>query len=141
MPKPTQAVKLTHVPCMSKEQQLASREAMTRDPQTLDEMISMKIAANESTGKDRLPSSAPSGLHSQLANDTSNFDFMELPDAYGLVSLSAGAAYTQKSGNLIRFGMDIQNLFNTSYRNYMNRLRYYADEAGRNINLSIKYIF
>ena len=30
------------------------------------------------------------------------------------------------------------NLLNTSYRNYMNRFRYYADEMGRNISIRLK---
>jgi iron complex outermembrane receptor protein len=33
----------------------------------------------------------------------------------------------------VRFGVSVNNLFNTRYRDYMNRLRYYSDELGRNI--------
>lgn len=31
--------------------------------------------------------------------------------------------------------LECENLLNSPYRNYMNRLRYYADDAGRNFNL------
>jgi len=35
----------------------------------------------------------------------------------------------------------VQNLFNISYRDYLNRLRYFSDEVGRNFILSLKYQF
>ncbi|KKM72261.1 hypothetical protein LCGC14_1422330, partial [marine sediment metagenome] len=35
-------------------------------------------------------------------------------------------------------GFGITNILNTSYRNYLNRLRYYADDLGRNFTLSLK---
>jgi iron complex outermembrane receptor protein len=36
-------------------------------------------------------------------------------------------------------GVAITNLLNTSYRNNLNRLRYYADDLGRNVLLNIKF--
>jgi iron complex outermembrane receptor protein len=30
------------------------------------------------------------------------------------------------------------NLFNTAYRDYLNRFRYYADESGRNLYISLR---
>ena len=33
---------------------------------------------------------------------------------------------------------NIDNLFNVSYRENLNRLRYFADDLGRNYNLKIK---
>ena len=35
-------------------------------------------------------------------------------------------------------GLEISNLLNTSYRNYLNRLRLYADDLGRNFLLTFK---
>ena len=37
--------------------------------------------------------------------------------------------------------LSVTNLLNTSYREYLNRFRYYADEMGRNITLRIKIPF
>jgi iron complex outermembrane receptor protein len=43
----------------------------------------------------------------------------------------------QKSNLNLMIG--ITNLFNTNYREYLNRLRYYADDTGRNITIQIKF--
>jgi iron complex outermembrane receptor protein len=34
-----------------------------------------------------------------------------------------------------------RNLFNTQYRNYLNRFRYFADEPGRSIDVTLLYNF
>ncbi|MBK8625953.1 MAG: hypothetical protein IPN86_10440 [Saprospiraceae bacterium] len=34
-----------------------------------------------------------------------------------------------------------ENLLNSTYRDYLNRLRYFADEMGRNIYVSINMSF
>ena len=41
----------------------------------------------------------------------------------------------------IQVGLSINNILNTSYRDYLNRFRYFADEMGRNISLKIKIPF
>ncbi|MFT6036953.1 MAG: iron complex outermembrane receptor protein, partial [Marivirga sp.] len=33
----------------------------------------------------------------------------------------------------------VRNVFNTSYRNYLNQMRYFADELGRNFLFTINY--
>jgi iron complex outermembrane receptor protein len=38
----------------------------------------------------------------------------------------------------IQVSLNINNLLNTSYRNYLNRLRFFADDLGRNFQLQIK---
>ncbi len=38
----------------------------------------------------------------------------------------------------VSLSLIFENIFNSSYRNYLNRLRYYADEQGRNMMLQIK---
>jgi iron complex outermembrane recepter protein len=40
--------------------------------------------------------------------------------------------------NKISLSLIFDNILNSSYRNYLNRLRFYADEMGRNIMLQIK---
>ena len=39
----------------------------------------------------------------------------------------------------LKIGVD--NLLNTSYREYTNRMKYYADDLGRNFTVGVKYIF
>jgi iron complex outermembrane receptor protein len=33
----------------------------------------------------------------------------------------------------------VQNMFNTTYRDYLNRQRFFADEMGRNIQIQLKF--
>ena len=75
-----------------------------------------------------------------LGGSTDNFDFMEAPPGYALVGLSTGYSWTLGEGRLDA-RLAAENLFDVSYREYTNRLRYYADDLGRNISLSFKYIF
>ena len=63
-----------------------------------------------------------------------NFDFIAPPLGYFLLDL--GAEYRIKR---FTFYVKAQNVLNTSYRQYTDRLRYFADDIGRNIHLSLKY--
>ncbi|MCX7637687.1 MAG: TonB-dependent receptor [Cyclobacteriaceae bacterium] len=68
------------------------------------------------------------------------FDFMPAPDAYVLLGAEAGVAL-QLNGNKMELRLRGDNLLNTAYRDYTDRLRYYALETGRNIVLSVRYSF
>ncbi len=73
-------------------------------------------------------------------NDYRNFDFVDSPEGYFLTSLSAGISKSIRESKMdVRFSVD--NLTNTSYREYSNRMRYYADDIGRNFSLALKYSF
>ena len=39
------------------------------------------------------------------------------------------------------FSIVIDNIFNLRYRDYLNRLRYFADETGRNLRINLTYSF
>jgi len=65
-----------------------------------------------------------------------NFDFMEAPEDYFLLSTGMQASY-KKFG----FSAKVENLTNTIYRDYLNRWRYYANDLGRNYILQINYKF
>ena len=75
-----------------------------------------------------------------FANDNSNFDFMEAPDAYWLLNLSAGISLQQEK-RTYELRVSSENTLNTSYRDYTNRFRYYTDDIGRNFILSLRCIF
>jgi iron complex outermembrane receptor protein len=75
-----------------------------------------------------------------LAMDDSNFDFASAPNSYWLVKLAAGFSMQVKSTRY-DFRLASENLFNTTYREYTNRFRYYADDRGRNIILSVQVNF
>ena len=74
-------------------------------------------------------------------NDPSNFDLMAAPDGYWLLNLSSG--FSIRTTKKVRYDLRLvaENLLNTSYREYTNRLRYYADDLGRNFIVSVKCIF
>lgn len=65
-------------------------------------------------------------------------DISTTPDAYHLLNLKSNIDFKLTKTSLFNVGLSITNLLNTSYRNYLNRLRYYADDLGRNINLTLK---
>ncbi len=67
-------------------------------------------------------------------------DFAPPPPAYNLLQLEAGTE-TPVGAGTIRILFEIKNLANTTYRDYLNRFRYFADEPGRNLILRIKYSF
>ena len=72
--------------------------------------------------------------------DASIFDFAEAPNGYLLLNTSAG--FSIKSDRVqYDFRLSVENLLNQRYREYTNRFRYYADDPGRNVVLSIKCIF
>ena len=62
-------------------------------------------------------------------------DISTPPAGYHLLHLNITAAVNPD----MQVGLYANNLLNTSYRNYLNRLRYYADDVGRNITLQLKY--
>lgn len=67
-------------------------------------------------------------------------DFAPPPPGYFLVDAQLSKGW-QWGAQELKVQLGVQNLLNTVYRDYLNRLRYYADETGRNIELRIKYIF
>lgn len=75
-----------------------------------------------------------------LFQDGKNFDFADAPDGYWLVNFSVGFAIPSGQS---RFDVRLacENTLNTSYREYTNRFRYYADELGQNFIFSLKYSF
>lgn len=68
-------------------------------------------------------------------------DISTPPDAYHLLSFNSSADFKLSNKTSLTVGFDVSNIFNTSYRNYLNRTRFYADDLGRNflINLKINY--
>lgn len=64
-------------------------------------------------------------------------DYMPPPAAYFLVHTDA--ATTVKLGTVpVSLGLSVRNAFNRSYRDYLNNLRFFTDEMGRNIQFRIK---
>ncbi|TLP74162.1 TonB-dependent receptor [Maribacter sp. ACAM166] len=74
--------------------------------------------------------------------ETQTFEVVDVstpPDAYHLLNFSSNIDFNIGKKSKLTLGLTIDNLMNTSYRNYLNRLRYYADDLGRNLLLNFKY--
>lgn len=61
----------------------------------------------------------------------------EPPDAYSLVNLSFTSKITAGSYTF-DLGLSVNNALNTSYRDYLDRFRYYTNAMGRNIGIQLK---
>ena len=70
----------------------------------------------------------------ELTTDSEIFDFADATDGYFLLDLSWSFKWKNLNG-----GISVQNLFDTSYRSYLNEFRYFADEPGRNLLFTLKY--
>jgi iron complex outermembrane receptor protein len=65
----------------------------------------------------------------------STLDFVEPPGSYNLFNFHIGGTFDAiKSKPKFRIG--VVNILNTSYRDYLNRQRYFADALGRNFTVS-----
>ena len=67
-------------------------------------------------------------------------DISTPPSSYLLMSLKTGIS-VNFFNNPLQINGKINNISDTSYRNYLNRFRYYADEMGRQIQLQFIYNF
>ncbi|MEO9569984.1 MAG: TonB-dependent receptor [Polaribacter sp.] len=64
-------------------------------------------------------------------------DISSTPKAYHLLNFNTGLNFNIGK-NKLNLQFSIDNLLNTSYRNYLNRLRYFADDLGRNFKIQLK---
>lgn len=60
------------------------------------------------------------------------------PPTYHLLHLQSNITLTISEKSNLNIGLNITNLLNTNYRENLNRLRYFADDLGRNIMLQLK---
>lgn len=64
-------------------------------------------------------------------------DYKAPPNAYTLFHINAATIVPIGKTN-ITIGISVRNLWNTRYRDYLNSMRYFIDENGRNIGVRIK---
>jgi len=62
------------------------------------------------------------------------------PDDFFLLGIRLSSGI-RLGTNIIQAGLSIENIFNTRYRDYLNRLRYFADEQGINVRFNVRYEF
>jgi iron complex outermembrane recepter protein len=65
-------------------------------------------------------------------------DFVAAPEAYFLLGFHLGTQWRCKS-SVFGLTLRVENVLNARYRDYLNRLRYFADERGREVVVGIRY--
>lgn len=74
-----------------------------------------------------------------ITQSTEIVDLSTPPGAYHILNFSAGVDLLKKQNQHLRLGLKISNLLDRSYREYLNRHRYYVDNLGRNILLRLTF--
>lgn len=72
----------------------------------------------------------------RFGDDAADFDILPPPPGYFLTNFTWSSSFKK-----FQWQFQIRNLFNTSYRVYTDRLRYFADDMGRNFILTLTYQF
>ncbi|MDX6746163.1 TonB-dependent receptor [Polaribacter sp. PL03] len=65
-------------------------------------------------------------------------DISTTPQSYHLLNLNTDAVFHLSKKTDLQISASVTNLLNTKYRDNLNRLRYYADDLGRNYSLQLK---
>ena len=60
------------------------------------------------------------------------------PPGYSLFDFSTSATLKTFSKGNLKLEFNVENILNVTYREYLNRFRFYADDLGRNFNIKIK---
>ena len=71
-----------------------------------------------------------------ITSETNVFDFKAAPMGYFLMDISWRFKWCNFAGVV-----SVTNLFDTSYRDYLNQMRYFADETGINVLFTLNYSF
>jgi iron complex outermembrane receptor protein len=72
-------------------------------------------------------------------NNTVLLDVSSTPNSYHLLKFNTDTSFKLSEKTEVTLGFTITNIFNTKYRDYLNRLRYFADDLGRNYVLQLKF--
>lgn len=72
----------------------------------------------------------------RFTEDASDFDLIPPPEGYMLIHCYWNASWKQ-----LNWRFQVQNVFDISYRNYTDRMRYFADDLGRNFIATLSYKF
>ena len=68
-------------------------------------------------------------------------DFAPAPEAYNLLGLETAANINFNNDQSLRLCVQVDNLLNVKFRDYLNRQRYFADGLGINVFFGLKYSF
>ncbi len=128
-----QAQKIAWIPPMQFSSALTYEKAEFLGLQSFNFSIQARYHARQNDA----PHALENIRDTEEVSDT-NFDFMDAPESYTLWNLELGSQFGKQK---FRWNFEVENLFNLEYKSYMNRLRYFAHEIGRNITIRIMYQF
>ncbi|MDV6169215.1 TonB-dependent receptor [Flavobacterium sp. DG1-102-2] len=66
-------------------------------------------------------------------------DISTPPKGYHLVHFASGMTFKTSEHTSLAVNFSVLNIFNTKYRDYLNRQRLYTDDIGRNFQLQLKF--
>lgn len=66
-------------------------------------------------------------------------DISTPPQGYHLLHFYSEMKFKTTTSSSVTAAFFVQNMFNTTYRDYLNRQRFFADEMGRNIQIQLKF--
>lgn len=90
--------------------------------------------------KDRITTSIGSTLVNKQYKAPIEYGFVKAPKGYALFDLSFMYSLILEK-TAVDFILKVDNLFNTKYRDYMNRYKYFVDDMGRNIAMKVQISF
>jgi iron complex outermembrane receptor protein len=77
-------------------------------------------------------------IRDQITNETFLVDVSTPPAAYHLLHFYSEATFDLSTETSLNVSLGVNNLLDTTYRNYLNRLRFFADDLGRNISIQLQ---
>lgn len=102
--------------------------------------VAMRYTAHHAGQLSELSLEIGASHHAAQSDLLAEIELVSPPAAYTLVDFNASAEYQAGSKTIVAYVRG-SNLLNTSYRNYLNRLRYFADETGIDISAGIDVRF
>lgn len=66
-------------------------------------------------------------------------DISSPPKGYHLLHFYSEMTFKINKKNSLTTSFSVQNIMNTTYRDYLNRQRFYVDEMGRNVQVQLKF--
>ena len=66
-------------------------------------------------------------------------DISTPPNSYELLHIYSEIKFKTFNKGITTLAFSVQNILNTTYRDYLNRQRFFADEIGRNFQIQLKF--
>ena len=63
------------------------------------------------------------------------------PGSYHLLNFASSIGFKSNNGGIYKINLRVENILNNLYKDYLNRLRYFTHEMGRNILVSLSYSY